>query len=222
MLAWLMALAMPNCMPPAFATDDPMLEAEQREQADLERLREVNTGELNFLTEPAATDELHTRMTLTLSAQSLADGWVDMRQCQGGLDAMAMSEIVYRYSAMRDLRVTRTSRIESAWVEDQSVQLRGVQADAEICVAAQVQILRQLEHGRYRIGSGPYHRRFFDGYFPLRLSLDVRYPVDLLEWQRATPAAQPGFAVQSSPGQITIETRFTGMLTVELDFAAVE
>lgn len=222
MLGRLVALGISGWVTSAFATDDTWLDAEQQEQADLERLREVNTGELNFLTEPAATDELHTRMTLTLSAQSLADGWVDMRQCQNGLDAMAMSEIVYRYSALRDLRVTRAHRIESAWVEDQSIQLRGVQADAEICVAAQVKILRQLERGRYRLGSGPYHRRFFDGYFPLRLSLDVRYPVDLLEWRQATPAAQPGFAVQGSQGQITIETRFTGMLTVELDFAAVE
>lgn len=221
-LAWLTLVGMHVCMPPVFATDDPLRDAELQEQSDLERLREVNTGELRFLTEPAAADELHTQMTLTLAAQSLTEGWVDMRQCQSGLDAMAMSEIVYRYSALRDLRVTRASRIESARVENQSVQLRGVQSGAEICVAVQVKILRQLEHGRYRLSSGPYHRRFFDGYFPLRLSLDVRYPVGLLEWRQATPAPQPGFALHSVPGKITIETRFTGMLTVELDFAAAE
>lgn len=218
----LVALGMYCDAPSVPAGDDPLLDAAQQEQTDLERLRQVNTGELKFLMEPAAGDELHTQMTLVLPAQSLADGWVDMRQCQSGLDAMTLSEIVYRYSAMRALRVIRTSRIESAWVEDQSVQLRGVQAGAEICVAAQVKILRPLEHGYFRLSSGPYHRRFFDGYFPMRLSLEVRYPSGLLEWRQATPAPQPGFALQSAPGRVAMETRFTGMLTVELDFAALE
>lgn len=196
--------------------------AERQEQADLERLRAVNSGELEFLTGPAATNALHTEMHLILSAQSLADGWVDMRQCQSRLDAMASSEIVYRYSALRDLRVTRANGIESAWVEDQSVQLRGVRAGAEVCVAAQVKILRRLENGHYRLRSGPYHRRFFDGYFPMRLSLEVRYPAGRLEWRQAAPAPQPGFAVRDTPGRIAIETHFSGMLTVELDFAAAE
>ncbi|HEY9199308.1 MAG TPA: hypothetical protein VIR60_08075, partial [Gammaproteobacteria bacterium] len=153
--------------------DDALDAAERQEQAELQRARNVNAGELEFLTGPAPANELHTRMTLNLPAQNPAEAWVDMHQCQSGLDAMALSEIVYRYSDLRDLRVTRTRGIESARVENQSVQLRGVHADAEICVAAQVKILRRLESGLYRISSGPYHRRFFDGYFPMRLSLEV-------------------------------------------------
>lgn len=202
--------------------DDALDAAERREQADLQRARNVNAGDLEFLTGPATANELHTRMTLSLPAQNPAEAWVDMQQCQSGLDAMALSEIVYRYSDLRDLRVTRTSGIESAWVEDQSVQLRGVYADAEICVGAQVKILRRQESGLYRLSSGPYHRRFFDGYFPMRLSLEVRYPAGRLEWRQAAPAPQPGFAVRDTPGRLLIETRFTGMLTVQLDFAATE
>lgn len=202
--------------------DDVLDALERQEQADLERLRAVNTGAVEFLDDAGAREELHTTMHLTVTAEDLPQGWVDMRQCQRGLDAMASSEIVYRYAAMRGLRVTEVRGIDAAWVEDQSVQLRGVQPDAEICVAARVKILRDLGNGRYKLVSGPYHRRFFDGYFPMRVSLEVRYPAEAMQWRRVTPATQPGFRVRDEAGRLTIETRFAGMLTVELEFARIE
>lgn len=197
---------------------DPLHEAELREQADIARLRAINAGELEFLTEAAATQELHTRMVLTLSEASLRDGWVDMQQCQSGLDGMQLTEVVYRYADMRALRIVSSRGIGQAWAEDQSVQLRAVEPDAEVCVAAEVKILRALGDGRYRIVSGPYHRRFFDGFFPLRLSLEVTFPEDMLHWHSVSPTPQSGFAVHTDPGRLAIETRFAGMLTVEVDF----
>lgn len=214
-----LALVLFAAYAPADMAVDPLQEAEMQEQADLERLRAVNTGDLEFLTVPAATQELHTRMVLTLSETSLRDGWVDMQQCQSGLDGMQLTEIVYRYAGMRALRVLHSGGIAQAWVEGQSVQLRAVEPGAEVCVAAEVNILRPLGDGRYRITSGPYHRRFFDGYFPMRLSLEVRFPVKVLEWRHGTPAPQPGYALHSESGRVAIDTRFTGMLTIELDFA---
>lgn len=202
-------------------SDDPLDALEHQEQADLQRLRDVNTGAVEFLSEAASPDGLNTDMTLILTGEGLPQGWVDMRQCQHGLDTMASSEIVYRYTDLRDLRVTAVRGIDSAWVENQSVQLRGVQPGAEICVAARVKVLRNIGQGRYRLISGPYHRRFFDGYFPMRLNLMVRYPADLLQWRSVAPAAQPGFSVRDEPGRLTIATRFSGMLTVELEFARI-
>ena len=203
----------------AQAQPDPFLEAERQEQADLERLRGVNSGTLQFLAEPAPANELHTRMSLTLSADSIREGWVAMRQCQSGLDAMPLSEIVYRYAEMDGLRIVSARNIDSAVVDGPSVQLRGVQAGAEICVAAQVKILHALGNGRYRITSGPYHRRFFDGYFPMTLSLEVHYPATTLAWHSATPRTRPGFSIEATPGRISIDTRFAGMLTVALEFS---
>lgn len=213
------ALALFGAHMPADAADDPLHEAEMRELADLERLRAVNAGELVFIPEPATTPELHTQMVLVIGDTSLRDGWMEMRQCQSGLDGMQATEIVYRYAGMRALRVVRSSGIDQARVEGQSVQLRGVERGAEICVAAEVRILREVGAGRYRIVSGPYHRRFFDGYFPMRLSLEVEHPAALLRWQGVSPEAQPGYAVSVEPGRVAIDTRFTGMLTIELDFA---
>lgn len=220
--AWIVLLMLPFAELGAVEGQDPLDVLERQEQDDLERLRNVNSGEVEFLNDAAADADLHTDMHLNLAAEGLPQGWVDMRQCQRGLDAMASSEIVYRYAEMRDLRVTGVRGIDSARVEDQSIQLRGVQADAEVCVAARVKILRDLGDGRYRLVSGPYHRRFFDGYFPMRLSLEVRYPAEAMQWRRVTPAAQPGFLVREEPGRLTIDTRFTGMLTVELEFARRE
>lgn len=204
----------------AQAEPDPFLEAERQQRADLERLRSINTGTLQFLAEPAPANELHTRMSLTVAADSIAGGWVAMRQCQSGLDAMPLSEIVYRYAEMAGLRIVSTRNIDSAVVDGPSVQLRGVRAGAEICVAAQVKSLHALGNGRYRITSGPYHRRFFDGYFPMTLSLEVHYPDSTLEWRTATPGIQPGFRLDDVPGRISIDTRFAGMLTVTLEFSS--
>lgn len=205
--------------PPAH---DPLLEAERREQADLERLRAVNSGELRLLQTPAADGELHTRTQLTLSADSLLHGWVDMRQCQNGLDAMQSSEIVYGYADMQALQVVSTRNIGAAAVAGRSVQLRDVRAAAEVCVAARVKILHAQGDGRWRIRSGPYHRRFLDGYFPMRLSLEVRYPAGALDWRGVTPPAQPGLTVVHTPGRLAIDTRFTGRLTLALEFAAAD
>jgi hypothetical protein len=197
---------------------DPLDEAERQEQADLKRLRAVNTGAPEFLNAPAETTELHTRTFLTLDDASLRDGWVVMRQCQSGLDGMQRSEIVYRYAGMRALRIADSRGIGEAWVDGQSVQLRGVEAGAEICMSADVKLLRALGDGRYRIVSGPYHRRFFDGYFPLRLSLEVTFPAERLQWTRISPEPRPGFALSAAPGRLAIDTRFAGMLSVELEF----
>lgn len=204
---------------PGADADDPLLEAELQEQADLERLRAVNSGELVFLNEPAEAPELHTEMSLILNETSLHDGWVDMRQCQRGLDGMQLTEIVYRYAEIRALRITDSSGIDASRVEDRSVQLHGITPGAEICIAAGVKVLKALGDGRYRIVSGPYHRRFFDGYFPMRLSLEVTFPAESLGWRNINPLPQPGYAVHTSPGRVAIDTRFAGRLTLELEFA---
>lgn len=188
---------------------------------DIARLRAINGGELEFLNAEASQEpHLKTQTEISIRPQSLDDGWVSMHQCQHGLDAMETVEILYDYAGMRDLRVTRSEGIKTAWVDGKSVQLRGVQPNAVICVDAEVQILRPTAEG-YHICSGPYHRRFFDGYFPLSLSLRIDYPADLLRLSRLDPPAQPGLSLQNNPGHLQLETHFVGRLLVQLDFIAL-
>jgi hypothetical protein len=186
-------------------------------EADEARLRAVNTGELAFISGSDAK-MLLTRSELRISAASLDDGWVTLVQCQHGLDAVSVTEIVYNYTGLRGLEITEQSGIDTARVEGKSVQLRGVQAGAHVCVRGEVRVLRADGRGGWRIDSGPYHRRYLDGYFPLHLVLKVVYPAELLRWDGLQPPAQAGLQLATDAGALTIDTRFTGMLTLHLHF----
>jgi len=59
------------------------------------RDRRVNEGTLAFITfVPPGRRVLQTRNRMTISAESLASGWVALDQCQGKLDPVAAVEIV--------------------------------------------------------------------------------------------------------------------------------
>lgn len=177
----------------------------------------VNEGELVFLAERPERRVLRTSNWLTISPGSLASGWVGLRQCQGDLDPVDKVEIVYRYRAMRKLRVVSSRGVGSARVVDGSVQMTGVRRDAEVCIAAEVRVLEpDGEAGHYVLQSGPFHRRFLDGYYPVRLDYRVDYPPGLLVIESVEPPAQPGFTVQGGVDGLRVEALFEGMLTIRL------
>lgn len=207
-----LAFALLGGAPAAAATEPGPFVADE----DIERLREVNEGELAFL--PDMPPALVTRSELHIAPQSLDDGWVRMAQCQAGLDAVEAVEIRYDYAALRDLHIRVREGMREAWVEGQTVQLRGVRAGAHVCVGADVRILHRLEDGRYAIRSGPYHRRFLDGYFPMELQLLIRYPAERLAWTGLEPPPQRGLEVSARTGAVDIRARFVGRLTLELRF----
>ncbi len=188
---------------------------------DLDRLLAVNEGELQFLSEhPAGSSPLTIHSAIHIRPHSLHDGWVGLDQCQSKLDPISAAEIQYSYRGMRDLRITEMSGIDSAWVDESGVQLRGVKESARVCIAAEVQILRAGDE-RYELGMGPFHRRFLDGYFPLQLQLALHYPADLLAWAGMEPPPQPGLTLRYEPGSVEIETRFTGRLQLQFSFDPV-
>lgn len=213
-LSWLLAVTLLGGTSAAAASGaDPFVADE-----DIERLRAVNEGELVFL--PDMPPALLTRSELHIAPHSLDDGWVRMTQCQAGLDAVEAVEIRYDYAALRDLRIREHAGVREAWVEGQTVQLRGVQAGAHVCAGAEVRILQHLDDGRYALRSGPYHRRFLDGYFPMELRLLIRYPAERLAWEGLAPPPQPGLEVSARHGSVDIHARFTGRLMLELRFEA--
>ena len=176
----------------------------------------VNEGELVFLTGAPAGRVLQTRNRLSLDAAGLADGWLQLEQCQASLDPVPALEIVYRYRAIRDLRIVSFHGMERAWVEDGSVQMVNVGQDAEICIGAQVQVLQRAGEGRYEIRSGPFHRRFLDGYYPLALDYRLYWPAERLRLAAVEPPAQAGFAVERSPGELAITALFEGRLRIRV------
>jgi hypothetical protein len=182
---------------------------------------DVNSGELEFLAVMPDKRVPHSRNGLRILASSLDDGWVEQAQCHENLDPVPRAEVVYKYREMRDLRVVSASGIERAWVEGQSVQMENIEHGAVLCVAAAARLLRR-EGDAYVLRNGPFQRRFLDGYFPLRVTLTLEYPVQHLRVESIDPPPQPGFGVQQASGQITLEALFEGRLYTEVRFRAVQ
>jgi hypothetical protein len=190
---------------------DAWLESDAEQQA-----LSINEGELEFLATSPGKRILQTSNRLTLTADSLASGWVRLDQCQLNLDPVPALEIVYRYQEMRDLRIESFHGMERAWVEDGSVQMLNLVEGAKLCISAQVQVLQPAGAGRYEIQSGPFHRRFLDGYYPLQLEYHVSYPAALLQVESVQPSVQPGFSVARQPGELKIDALFEGRLTIRV------
>jgi hypothetical protein len=197
--------------------DDTQLEDwfEDDTQSDIPQ---VGQDELVFLSPPPVTKTLHSINTLSISESSLDDGWVQLKQCYEALDAVPDAEVVYRYRNIRHLRIHSKDNIGRAVARDKSVQLVDVQHDAMLCIQAEVQILYPQEDGGYVLRNGPFHRRFLDGYFPLHVSLIVKYPSALLQASDTSPASQPGFEVDLREGSVYIDTWFAGTLNTEVRF----
>jgi hypothetical protein len=182
------------------------------------RVAAVNEGELKLLPAAAAVDA-HTHLNrIRIHDASLTGGWVELEQCHRNLDAVPAAEITFRADGIRRLRITESHNIERAWVDGASVQLRAVGTDAKLCLAAESRALHALEGGLYRLRNGPYMRRFLDGYYPMRVVLDIAYPADRLRLIGQSPVAQPGLAVAIGAGTIALEATFEGRLITCLDF----
>ncbi len=185
------------------------------------RAAAVSEGELVFLAQPPEDRVPHSANTLTIRQDSLTSGWVALVQCYDGLDPVPDAEVVYRYRRLRDLRIRSTQNITRAWVEGESVQLSDVRHGARLCIEAEVGILYPQADGGFTLRNGPFHRKFLDGYFPMHVTMDLRYPHASLAIEQTRPQPQPGFTVSTVPGVVTLDAWFEGELTVEVDFSPV-
>ena len=67
-----------------------------------DKARQVNEGELHFLSDPPNQERIHSIFnTITISPRSIETHWVDFRQCHKNLDRVALSQIVYQYKQIR-------------------------------------------------------------------------------------------------------------------------
>jgi len=189
------------------------------DEAEPSAVPQVGRGELLFLASPPGDRLLESINHLTIGRSSLNDGWVDLRQCYRGLDPVSKTEIVYAYRNIRALNVESYHGIAAVQAETASIELEGVARGAGLCATAQVQILDRNPDGSYTLRNGPFLRRFLDGYFPMRVMLDVRFPAENLQLVSLTPAARPGFEVVRETGRLHVDALFAGSLTVEAVFA---
>lgn len=177
-------------------------------------------AELNFIAPITDRRIPHSHTRLSISLDSLAEGWVAMRQCHEGLDPVPDAQVVYRFRAMRELQVLESQHISSAMVEGQSVQLKDVGHQARLYVSAMVQILNPVPEGGFHLRYGPFKRKFLDSYFPMHVSLEITYPQELLDLSKFTPQADGAYQLTREAGRLVADTWFSGELTFEMDFTS--
>jgi len=180
--------------------------------------KEVNEGELVFLTETQDKALHHHHNSVTISPTSLNDGWITIKQCHSNIDKVTAAQIIFGKNRVRNIKIVSYNNIEKAWVEGTTVQFENVKSNAILCIQADTHSLQHLENGTYSLRNGPFMRRFLDGYYPLHVSFDLDYAQTNLELTNFTPMSQKGFEVKQSLGTVTIDTIFEGRLHTEFHF----
>lgn len=178
----------------------------------------VNEGELRFLETPPKKAVHHHYNAVTITDRSLDDGWTGLRQCHENLDQVSAVEIVFNPDRIRNLRLESYQGIGRAWVEGASVQLRNVGPGAKVCLQAEGRALRDNGDGTFSLASGPFMRKFLDGYYPMRVSMTVKVLTTQIRFLQINPPSQKGFRVIEKPGEVSFDAWFEGRLSTEIRF----
>jgi hypothetical protein len=134
------------------------------------------------------------------------------------MDQFSRVQIMFKKGRIRDLVITRADNISESWIEDNSVQLRDVKAGAMLCVSGWTRALESGEGGRFTMHNGPFMRKFLDGYYPMRVSMDVDYSGTGLQLVSVLPRQQTGFDVNERAESVSFDAWFEGRLRTELMF----
>lgn len=193
--------------------------ASSEEELFFKGVSEVNDGELRFLNRDPDRPVHHHKNHLFLSDDSLATGWVRLEQCHQYLDPVPSMQIVYSKDRIRNLTILRSENIGKSWVKDNSVQMEQVDLNALICIGADTLALHAEGDGSYSLKNGPYMRRFLDGYYPMRVTLDVTLETGKLRFVDITPPPQPGFSLTREGSRLGYEALFEGKLRTVLRFS---
>jgi len=173
-----------------------------------------------FLAHPPDHPIHHHINRITITPDSLDTGWADLYQCHENMDALGATQIVFGKGRIRNLEVVATKNIARARVEGARVLLDGVKKGAMVCIRAQSRALSRDGSGRWVLRNGPFLRRFLDSYFPMHVTLEVRFPPGRLSFLSMRPHPRPGLTVQRARGRVTVEAWFDGVLRTRLRFRA--
>ena len=180
----------------------------------------INEGELTFLDKPPDTPVHHHHNTFIVLKSSIETGWIKLVQCHENLDEFPRSQIVYNKDKIRYLRITQQKNIGDAHVEDNTVQLTDVNSNARLCVEAESHALIAQKDGTFILQNGPFMRKFLDGYFPMRVSIDIKLPANL-SLIAIEPAEQKGFRVIKGKQSLHLDAWFEGRLVTRIRFKLV-
>lgn len=180
----------------------------------------INEGELTFLDKPPEIPVHHHHNTIIVLKSSIETGWVKLLQCHNNLDIFPRLQIVYNKDKIRDLRITRQKNIGEARVEGHTVQLTDVNSNARLCVEAESRALIAQKDGTFVLQNGPFMRKFLDGYFPMRVSIDIKLPANL-SFIAIEPGEKNGFRVIKGKQSLHLDAWFEGRLVTRIRFKLV-
>ena len=181
---------------------------------------DVNEGSLEFLKIPPVKQVHHHHNAITLNRQTLTDGWAALTQCHQYLDQVGSAQIVFNPERLRGLSIISHSGMGKAWVENSSVQMQNIGPGAKLCIAAQSRVLYNNGDGSYTMKNGPFMRKFLDGFYPMHVSMQVKYDGSGLHFERISPLPQEGLVVLVQNGELNLDTWFAGKLNTEIRFAS--
>lgn len=184
-----------------------------------ERIDEVSDGELEILLHAPQPLPHHHDDYLVVDTGSLETGWARLKQCHYQMDEISRAEVVFRGDPVRKLRILTSNGIEHAWVEKNSLQLKGISKGAQLCISVELKAVYPRQEGGYQVRMGPFMRRFLDGFYPLGVNLKVDFPCQSLHVHSILPEAQPGVRIQHQACSVNVHTWFKGqlILIVNLD-----
>ena len=186
--------------------------------APLDPASNVNEGQLSFLEQRPSKAVHHHQNRLVISEHSLASGWVWLAQCHHNLDKVARLQITFKKGKVRDLHITSSQHIAESWVEDNTIQLRHVGGQAEVCITAWTRALINNQDGSYSMRNGPFMRKFLDGYYPMHVSMEINFSDTGLQLVSVAPKQQQGFVVMQERGRVSFDAWFEGRLKTEFRF----
>lgn len=183
---------------------------------------EVNEGALVFLSKPPPQLIHHHDNTVTITKNTLKDGWASMTQCHQNLDQVPRAQIMFNRNRTRALKILSFAGIKKAWVEDNSVQLEDMGPGAKLCVSAESQNVVNNGDGTYSLFNGPFMRKFLDGYYPMHVSMNVHLASQDHKFVEIYPAKQEGFKVWQTPQRMHFDAWFEGKLITEIKLKTIK
>jgi len=178
----------------------------------------INEGSLVFLSSPPETTPHQTKHAITILPTSLTDGWVKLYQCHKNLDVMPAAQVVFSNKRVRKIRILSSTNIKKVWIENDTVQLKTINKNAVLCIELETKALWENSGNTYALKTGPYQRRFLDGYFPVKLIVEIDYPENLLDYINISPDLQSGLSVKRNTGSVKVDALFEGKLNLVINF----
>ena len=181
----------------------------------------VNEGTLKFIDNISTENIFRSTINISIDQDSIKQGWTTLIQCYSNLDPISLTAIIYRKKFIKNIEIISSKNIKNAKISGRKIILNDVSENAQICIELNSRNFYQNEDKSFSLVNGPYHRKFFDGYFPYHLTLNIQYDPNL-NYHYSIPKKQTGFSVKQNLHTLKIKTLFEGRLKTEFRFNLIE